>query len=309
MPYLLPYTQKVRGRDMAKQKSLFEIVAKFNTEEKCIKHLERIRWPRGLRCLRCKSKRVMTFEAEGKTGKERHLYECVDCRYQYSVTVGTIFHDSHLPLMKWFLAIYLICTSKKGIPATQLKEALDIGSYRTAWYMAHRIRLAMTQDAQFCRKFSGILEVDETYIGGKTKGTHGRGTANKIPVVGIKERTSGFVQMQALRDVSSKTLAGFIRKRAKRASRIHTDQFNSYTWLDSSEFVHRSVNHTKQYVAEGNVHCNGVENVWSLLKRGITGIYHKVSGKYLPLYLDEFAFRFNNRNSRNMMDRVLTTCC
>jgi transposase-like protein len=292
---------------MDKQPSIFSVVAKFNSEEKCMKHLERIRWPKGLHCLRCDSKRVMTFQAEGKTGKERHLYECVDCRYQYSVTAGTIFHDSHLPLTKWFLAIYLICSSKKGISALQLQRDLEIGSYKTAWYMAHRIRLAMQDDKDFCEKFAGIVEVDETYIGGKRSGPRGRGAANKVPVIGIKERTSGKVRMKTLRNVSSRTLADFIRANTVPGSEVHTDEFSSYFWLDSSEFAHKSVNHSKTYV-RGNVHVNGVENVWSLLKRGIMGVYHKVSAKYLPLYLDEFAFRFNNRDSLNMLDEVLTTC-
>lgn len=294
---------------MAKGPSIFKVFAKFNTEERCIAHFERIRWPRGLKCLRCESDRIMKFTAKGKTKKDRFLYECVACHYQYSVTTGTIFHDSHIPLTKWFLAIYMICSAKKGVPATQLKRDLELGSYKTAWYMGHRIRLAMQEDANFCRKFSGIVEVDETYIGGKTKGSHGRGTANKIPVVGIKERTSGLVQMQALQNVSAKSLAAFIRRRTKRATSVHTDEFASYTWLDSSEYVHRSVNHTETYVAPNNVHTNGIENVWSLLKRGLTGVYHKVSGKYLQLYLDEYAFRFNHRNHTNMMNKVLTTCC
>lgn len=124
------------------QPSIFEIMERFGTEEKCIKHLEKIRWPEGLRCIRCNSERVMNFKAEGKTGKERNLYDCVDCRHQYSVTVGTIFHDSHLPLTKWFLAIYLVCSNKKGVSAEELERQLQT-SYKTAWYMAHRIRLAM----------------------------------------------------------------------------------------------------------------------------------------------------------------------
>lgn len=293
---------------MAKGPSIYKVFAKFNTEQRCIDHFERIRWPRGLKCLRCESEKVIKFKAKGKTKKIRSLYECMACFYQYSVTTGTIFHDSHIPLTKWFLAIYMICSAKKGVPATQLKRDLELGSYKTAWYMGHRIRLAMQEDANFCRKFSGIVEVDETYIGGKGPGTHGRGASNKIPAIGIKERTSGMVQMQALHDVSAKNLAAFIRKRTKRAASVHTDEFSSYLWLDSSEFVHRSVNHSKTYVAPNNVHTNGIENVWSLLKRGITGIYHKVSGKYLQLYLDEFSFRMNHRDHHNMMDKVLATC-
>lgn len=154
---------------MVKKQSIFEVVSRFHSEEKCIKRLERIRWPKGLECPHCQGKRIMTFTSEGKSGKERYLYECIECRYQYSVTVGTIFHDSHLPLMKWFLAIYMICSAQKGIAATQLQRELEIGSYKTAWYMAHRIRLAMRNDPQFCRKYSGIVEIDEAYIGRKGK--------------------------------------------------------------------------------------------------------------------------------------------
>ena len=154
---------------MKKQPSIFEIVSKFNSEEACIAHFEHIRWPDGLRCVRCKGDRISRLEAVGKTGKERHLYYCADCNYQYSVTVGTIFHDSHLPLTKWFLAIYMICSAKKGVSSKQLQRELNT-SYKTAWYMAHRIRLAMQEDKDFCQKFSGIVEADETYIGGKRSG-------------------------------------------------------------------------------------------------------------------------------------------
>ena len=294
---------------MAKKKvqSIFEVVSKYNSEEKCIAHLERIRWPKGLECLHCQSKRVMKFAAKGKTGKERTLYECVDCRYQYSVTVGTIFHDSHLPLVKWFLAIYMICSAKKGIAAKQLQRELEIGSYKTAWYMAHRIRLAMRDDPDFCQKYSGIVEIDETYIGGKGSGPRGRSLARKVPVVGIKERTSGKIRLRVLQDATKRSLRDFIRQNIKPGSEMHTDEFASYLWLDSSEYAHKCVNHSVTYVQDG-VHVNGVENVWSLFKRGIMGIFHRVSEKYLPLYLDEFSFRFNNRDAEAMMDRVLTTC-
>lgn len=202
---VIPHRLGQIGENMAKKQSIFEVASKFNSEEKCIKHLEHIRWPKGLECPHCQSKRIMTFTAEGKTGKERYLYECIACRYQYSVTVGTIFHDSHLPLIKWFLAIYMICSAKKGIPATQLQRELEIGSYKTAWYMAHRIRLAMHDDPHFCRKYSGIVEIDEAYIGGKGKGPGRPVLSNKIPVVGIKERTSGKIRLKAIQDASKRT--------------------------------------------------------------------------------------------------------
>lgn len=129
-----------------------KVVGKLSTEERCIRHLEQIRWPNGLRCPRCDSTRIATFLASGKHGKERHLYECRDCRYQYSVTTGTIFHRSHVALIKWFLAIYLICSSKNGVAATQLRRLLDLGSYKTAWYMVQRIRLAIQKDDGFCER-------------------------------------------------------------------------------------------------------------------------------------------------------------
>ena len=293
-------------RTNKKQPTIYEVFERFNSEEKCIAHFERIRWPNGLRCVRCDSERVFKFNGEGKTGRTRHLYECVDCRYQYSVTVGTIFHDSHLPLTKWFLAIYWICSAKKGISAKFLQSQLG-GSYKTSWYMAHRIRLAMQEDEGFCQKFEGICEVDETYIGGKAKGPRGRGAANKIPVVGMKEKTSGKIRVRAVKNVKATTLKSFIRETAECGAEIHHDEFKSYLWLEGSEFAHRSVNHSKTYVTAEGTTTNGVENVWSLFKRGIVGVFHKVSDKYLQLYLDEFAFRFNNRDDYNMMDRVLAS--
>ncbi len=288
------------------QPSIFEHFAKFNTEEQCVKHFEKIRFPEGLSCIRCESKRVMNFTADGKTGKERNLYECVDCRYQFSVTTGTIFHNTHLPLTKWFLAIYMICSAKKGVSAKQLQRELHT-SYKTAWYMAHRIRLAMQQDDSFCQQFSGICEVDETYVGGKGKGPRGRGSNTKIPVVGIREKTSGKIRLQSVQNVKSETLAEFIRLHAEAGAEIHTDQFTSYHWLQYSEFVHKKVNHSVEYVSKDGIHTNGIENVWSLFKRGIVGVYHKVSAKYLDLYLDEFSFRFSNRDEYNMLDRVLAS--
>lgn len=293
---------------MIKQPSIIEVVNRFNTEKKCAQHLERLRFPNGVKCIRCESERVFAYDTKGKTAKPTHVYECKDCQYQFTIKTGTIFHDSHLPLVKWFLAIYLICSAKKGVSAKQLQRELAV-TYKTAWYMAHRIRLAMQEDSEFCRKYSGICEVDETYVGGKGKGPRGRGAANKVPVVGIKERTTGKVRLLAVKDAKATTLKDFIRKYAMAGAEIHTDAFLSYSWLDSSEFAHQAVNHQETYVRDGYVHTNGVENVWSLLKRAIMGTYHKVSAKYLPLYLDEVSFKFNHRNHFNLMDRVLQTSC
>ncbi len=286
--------------------SLIEVFNRFNTEEKCREHFKRIRFPNGVCCIKCGSLKLTEYETAGKTGKARHLHQCLDCKYNFSVTTGTIFHNSHLPLTKWFLAIYLICSAKKGVSAKQLQRQLGV-TYKTGWYMAHRVRLAMQEDGDFCQKFSGTVEVDETYIGGKRKGKRGRGAANKIPVVAMKERTSGKIRMKALTDVSSTSLAEFIRETARPGSEIHTDELSSYLWLDSSEFTHGVVKHSETYVSPHGVHTQGCENIWSLFKRGITGVFHKVSAKYLPLYINEFSFRFNHRDDFYMMDRVLET--
>ncbi len=157
----------------------------------------------------------------------------------------------------------------------------------------------MQEDKDFVEKFSGVVEVDETYVGGKRKGRRGPGAASKVPVIGMKERTSGKVHMQALEDVSSTSLSEFIRENVAPGPEVHTDEFRSYFWLDASEFAHGTVKHSETYVSPEGVHTNGCENVWSLLKRGIMGVFHKVSAKYLPLYLQEFEFRFNNRDEFN----------
>ena len=135
--------KRVKARKPNKtQPSIFEIMSRFGSEDACIQHFERIRWPHGPHCPRCDSDRISIFDAKGKTGKDRHIYECMPCNYQFTVTVGTIFHNSHLPLTKWFLAIYMICSAKKGISSKQLQRELSV-TYKTAWYMSHRIRLAM----------------------------------------------------------------------------------------------------------------------------------------------------------------------
>lgn len=170
--YVLANPWSSYPRMMNNEPSLLDIVSKFNSEEDCVAKLERIRWPDGLECPRCKSKRISKFTTKRKTRKPRHLYTCIDCRYQYSVTVGTVFHDSHLPLAKWFLAIHMICSTKNVLSARQLQRELHT-SYETAWYMAYRIRLVMQEDPQFCQKFSGLIEVDGH--SGRRSARRGRG--------------------------------------------------------------------------------------------------------------------------------------
>src|SRR5215469_4000689 len=170
--------------------NLLDVYKELNTEEKCLAFLEHMRWPDGVKCLSCQSLCITQITAKGKlnkkTGKrspDRELYQCNECRFQFTATTGTVYHDTHLPLTKWFLAIALITESKKGISANQLKRALRV-NYRTAWYLAHRIRKAMTESNQ--PKLSGIVEADETYVGGKQRGKHRR-LLNKEVVMGIRE--------------------------------------------------------------------------------------------------------------------------
>ena len=210
---------------------------------------------------------------------------------------GTIFHDSHLPLWKWFLAVYLIVESKKGISANQLKRTLGV-SYKTAWYLSHRIRAALNEvDAQLLK---GIVEVDETFVGGEMKGK-GRGyKGSKVTVVGAIQR-SGNICLQVVRGTDRETLHGFIRENvAGDTEAIYTDEWPAYRGVADEDTKHDTVKHRTGEYVRGDVHTNSIENIWSLLKRSIIGSYHQVSAKHLDAYLDELEFRFNNRENPYM---------
>ena len=244
------------------------------------------RWPNGMACLKCGSTDVTDLP-------KRNLFQCSDCRYQFSVTTGTIMHDSHLPLRKWMVAIYLIVESKKSLSAAQLGRKLNV-QYRTAWYLAQRIREALKTPGAL---LSGIIEVDETYIGGKTKGT-GRGfKGNKTIVVGAVQR-GGEARMETAPDTTRPTLHGFIEEHVSDdAEAIHTDEHAAYVGIADENTRHETVNHSAKEYVRVDVHTNTVEGMWSLFKRGVVGSFHHVSQKHLDRYLDEFEFRFNNRNN------------
>ena len=259
---------------------------KFNSDDKCRDVLEQLRWPRGVCCPRCDSDRVSNIST-------RNQYGCDPCGYQFSVTAGTIFHDSHLPLRKWFAAIYLMCETKKGVSANQLKRTLKV-AYKTAWYLCHRIRAAM-KDAD-TEPLEGTVEVDETWIGGKVKG-RGRGyTDNKTMVLGAIER-DGNIRLKVEKRRNRKTLHEFIETHAPDAEKIYTDDFIAYKGIEDENTKHESVNHSAGEYVRGDVHTNSVEGVFSLFKRSIVGAYHQISAKHLPAYLDEFEFRFDNRDN------------
>jgi transposase-like protein len=262
-------------------------------------YLASIRWPDGKPvCPHCGDGERRHYPLKSKT---RRLWKCAACRKQFSVTVGTIFESSHIGLHKWLYAFWLLCASKKGMSAHQLHRMLGV-TYKTAWFMAHRIRMAMTEPP-FQARLEGTVEVDETYIGGKARNRKrrwqgvqhktGRGT-DKAPVVSLVER-GGKVRSMHVANVTSDEIKGAIRRHVNPTSKIMTDSFASYRGLDAEYAAHETVDHYKEYVRDGDVHTNTVENFFSILKRGVNGVYHHVSEAHLHRYLAEFDFRYNAR--------------
>jgi transposase-like protein len=268
--------------------NLVKLVEQFSNEDKAREHLTELRWPNGVKCPRCESDKVSPI-------KDRKQYSCNACEYQFSVTSGTIFNDSHLPLWKWFLAIYLMTESKKGMSACQMQRTLSV-AYRTAWFLCHRIRAAM-KDVNPA-PLTGTVEVDETYIGGKVRG-RGRGyRGNKVAVVGARQR-KGPVRMEVLKWVDRQTLHKFIHSAtAPDTEKIYTDEHPGYKGIADHDTEHGSVNHSQEEWVHGDIHTNGIESVWSLLKRSVVGTYHKVSVKHLDAYLGELEHRLNNRQNK-----------
>jgi transposase-like protein len=272
--------------------NLCTLIEQFGDEAKCREYLEVLRWTEGIRCPRC------AHEEATKIANREQWY-CIACHYNFSVTAGTIFNDSHLPLMKWFLATYLLCESRKGMSANQLKRILGV-SYKTAWYLCHRIRAAMKEVNP--EPLNGTVEMDETYVGGKKIGWGVyAGKKAKEVVIGIKQR-GGQLRFFHAEDAKSGTLAKYIKENiSEDVHVIMTDEFVSYPFaLDRaghSRDKHKTVKHKAGVYVDGDITTNGIESAFSLLKRGIVGSWHKVSAKHLPAYLDEMTFRFNNRNN------------
>ena len=281
--------------------NLVELIDRFGNDDECRDYLESLRWPSGVACLRCRDTDVHEL---GKYNR----WTCRGCRYQFSVTTGTIMHDSHLPLRKWFLAIYLMCESKKGMSANQLKRTLGV-SYKTAWYLCHRIREAMGNDPLSGPTLVGIIEVDETMVGGKRRGDNWR--ENKHWVAGAIER-GGRVRLERIPNVKRDTLHAFIERTVKdEAEAIYTDDLKSYIGIGDDETRHETVNHSAEEWVIGDVHTNSIEGVWSLFKRSIVGTFHKMSVKHMDRYLEELEWRHNNRNNphilRDTMARIMNT--
>jgi len=284
--------------------TLTNIMSSFATDEQARSFLERWLWPTGPVCPKCKSNNPeRVYKMTGKSTRPG-LHNCKDCRRQFTVTVGTIFEDSHIPLRKWLIAWYLINASKKGMASLQLQRMLDLGSYRTALFMSHRIRFALSQPEG--PKLSGVVEVDETYVGGKSrKGIAGRGSERKTPVVSMVER-GGRKRSMVVERLTAKTLHAGIVANVEESATVNTDDFKSYIGLDKKFAAHHTVNHSKGEYARGEVTTNRVEGYFSVMKRGLIGTYHHVSSDHLQRYLNEFDFRFNYRDANKVSDAERT---
>jgi len=273
--------------------NLIDINVMFPTDEKCREMLVRLRWPAGPECPRCKMP-VVELETE------KQLFYCKQCDYQFTVTAGTIFNDSHLPLNKWFLATLLLCEAKKGMSACQIQRTLGLGSYKTAWYLCHRIRAAMAEVDK--PMMSGQIEVDETYVGGVGRGLNrrGRGT-KKRPVIGIRQR-NGELRLFHAKNVTALSIEKFMRENlGEDVDVLFTDEFNIYPGIARRMGLkHRSVQHGIGDYVRGDAHTNSIESAFSLFKRGLRGSWHKLSAKHLQAYLEEMCFRFNRRHNPNL---------
>jgi transposase-like protein/IS1 family transposase len=297
------------------QMTIPEFEKAFPNEEACQAYLVRHRWPNAeIVCPRCgKSEKV---SAVSTMPFKWQCYSCSpDSGYRFSVIAGTIFENTNKPLREWFRVIHTMMTSKKGVSALQIQRVMGFGSYRTAWYMCHRVRAGLA-DEKF-RQLMGIVEVDETFIGGKwhskhksvrakTPGNTIRGSVQKAIVAGAVER-GGNVVARVVAATTREALSAFIAEAvSNRVSLICTDQWGAYTHLDPRR--HRTVDHSKGQYVVGAIHTQTIEGFWSILKRGMVGTFHKVGAKYLPLYVAEFAFRYNNRLNDDIFGAAISAC-
>lgn len=270
--------------------SLADFMGNFKDEATCRKYFEKIRFRNSEYCPHCGNVSIYRF----KDGKR---YRCAGCRMDFTIKTGTVFGESKIPLRKWFLAIYLLTTCRKGISSVQLAKQVGV-TQKTAWFMDHRIRKAMKQNGG---QLFGIIEADETYVGGKEKNKHwrkrvggaqGRSTETKTLVFGLLQR-GGEIRANVVPNAKLRTVEKQVISHVKFGSTIYTDDLMSYGRL-SNWFKHERVRHSiGQYVRDGLIHSNGTESFWALFKRGYVGIYHCMSRKHLQRYVDEFAYRFN----------------
>jgi transposase-like protein len=285
--------------------------AMFPDEAACRGYLQARRWPKGIRCPRCGNEKV--FAVKSMPFK----WQCYACApnqgYRFSVIAGTIFENTNKPLRDWFRVVHYMLASKKGMSALQIQRMMGFGSYSTAHSMCHKIRAALIEPQA---KLGGIVEIDETYVGGKDKnrhwnkksGTQGRGLHElKMPIIGAVKR-KGNVIARVVSGIDEDMVRSFVSEAvSNRVSLLCTDAYPIYKRL-GYRYRHGVVDHKAGQHVVGAVHTNTIEGFWSLIKRGIVGSYHKVSRKYLPLYVAEFQFRYNNRQNPNIFDAAIARC-
>jgi transposase-like protein len=302
---------RAKQRPQIHQLTVAQFERMFPNEEACCAYLVGKRWPEGVRCPRCGGERVYDL----KTRKWH--WECPDCRqgggYRFSHLTGTIFENTNKPLRDWFRVIHLMLTSKKGMSARQIWRYMGFGSLKTAWYMGHRVRVALMEDIG---KLGGIVEVDETFVGGLAKNRHwdkrggGGGTggigSGKTPIAGAVSR-KGNVVARVVANVQAATLEAFVRETVShKVSLLCTDQWIGYKHL--TDYPHAVIDHSKEQYVVGAVHTQTIEGFWSIFKRGVVGTFHKMSRRYMPLYVAEFQFRYNNRENVDIFGTAIKGC-
>lgn len=257
----------------------------FPNDDACLEWLKKYLYPKGVFCKQC------SMITPHSRLTQRLAYSCNRCGNHTYPMSGTIFERSRTPLKHWFYAVFLMSTTRCGISAKQLQRELGV-TYKTAWRMFREIRTLMQSSPQ---AMSGEVEIDECYMGGRRQGTHGRGAEGKTPVFGIAQR-NGNVSATITKDLKSSTVYPIIKVHVLSERMVYTDEFPTYDGLKKRGYNHKRVHHASKVWVLGNVHTNTIEGFWSLLKRGINGVYHAVSEKYLQHYIDEYVFRYNHRS-------------